>query len=370
MQQNPGKAMPMLPYSLPGSPVMSDFEKAAERLRVAKLNGTDTRRDRASEFQPDDSDRSLAGLKRMLLQKTQEPPDIVLDTDAPDSNAHEVNGAIDTTLLDLSTTEVKNNSGTPDLAGHVSAAAHTEQAAPEKSLSLSFSSMAAKGFITPDTPKGRLTEEYRRIKRPLLKHMHGASSGAGSRLNVIMVTSSVQGEGKTYNAINLAISLAKEKNHSVLLIDADVVKGTAGRELGVSPDEPGLLDLLSQNYSQPSQLIMNTNIPRLAFMPAGQTDEQANELLTSGRMRSYIDKFAMESAERIIVLDCPPILQTNEANVLAEYAGQIVFIVAEQQTSQSLVQEALSYLDEDKYVGLLLNKSTRAGAGYGYGYGY
>ena len=191
-----------------------------------------------------------------------------------------------------------------------------------------------------------------------------------SHLNVIMVTSSVQGEGKTYNAINLAVSLAQEKNHSVLLIDADVVKGTAGRELGVSTDEPGLLDLLSQTCTHPSQVILNTNIPSLAFMPAGKANEQANELLTSDRMLSYIDVLARESAERVIVLDCPPILQTNEANVLTEYAGQIAFVVAEQQTSQSLVQEALKHLDEDKYVGMLLNKSTRAGAGYGYGYGY
>ena len=243
-----------------------------------------------------------------------------------------------------------------------------EPVAPEKSLVLSFSALAARGFITPDTPKGQLTEEYRRIKRPLLKRMKGTSTGSG--LNVIMVTSSVQGEGKTYTAINLAVSLAQEKKRSVLLIDADVVKGTAGRELGVPGDEPGLLDLLSQTYSHANQVIMSTNIPNLAFMPAGKADEQANELLTSERMRSYIDALARESAERVIVLDCPPLLQTNEANVLAEYAGQIVFVVAEQQTSQSLVQEALTHLDKDKYVGMLLNKSSRAGAGYGYGYGY
>ena len=235
-------------------------------------------------------------------------------------------------------------------------------------LELSFSSLAARGYITPATTKSQLTEEYRRIKRPLLKHMIDAAPE--SQLNVIMVTSSVQGEGKTYSAVNLAVSLAQEKNRSVLLIDADVIKGTAGRELGAIGDEPGLLDVLTETYANASEVFLSTNIPGLTFMPAGKADENANELLTSPRMRDLVDSLAMESAERIIVLDCPPILQTNEANVLAEYAGQIVFVVAEQHTSQSLVQEALKHLDKDKFVGMLLNKSSRVGAGYGYGNGY
>ena len=371
---------------------MSDFERAAARLRRASQSDRSFGRSILSRdaVEPEDSNESLDSFRILLRQKLNEPLDVLLQDDevpfvSSDTTLIADNGRTgDAAVIPVAGVELVGQSdASPKVnivdrdivdgnlddqdTGEIERSANYEASSFRK-LETSFSSLAERGFITPGTSKGQLTEEYRRIKRPLLKRMKG--SAPESQLNVIMVTSSIQGEGKTYSSINLAVSLAQEKNWSVLLIDADVVKATAGRELGAKGDEAGLLDLLAETYRQPSEVIMNTNIPNLTFMPAGKADDNANELLTSARMRHIVNELARESTERIVILDCPPILQTNEANVLADYAGQIVFVVAEQQTSQSLVQEALNYLEKDKFVGMLLNKSSRVGAGYGYGNGY
>ena len=366
---------------------MSDFERAVARLKEAGDSGISV--DRSNLVNVAKSERPDEGLERLqviLRQKLNEPVDVILQDDETLSFSAEarltyelsrgrvypaVSPMTDTSHVGSSVASSSANFGdqktlNQEIVELEKPASH--EASSYKRLEISFSSLAERGFITPATAKGQLTEEYRRIKRPLIKHIEDAVPG--NQRNVIMVTSSVQGEGKTYSSINLAISLAQEKNRSVLLIDADVVKGTAGRELGAKGDEAGLLDLLSEAYTHPSEVIMNTNIPGLNFMPAGKADDNANELLTSARMRNIINRLARESNDRVVILDCPPILQTNEAHVLADYADQIVFVVAEQQTSQPLVQEALSYLENEKFVGILLNKSSRVGAGYGYGNGY
>ncbi|MDB3935108.1 AAA family ATPase [Granulosicoccus sp.] len=333
---------------------MSDFEKAAARLQQAGHSGMSVDRSeltsRAAE--PGAAEESFESLRNLLRKKLNEPLDLLLQADDVPSDCSDPGQ------------DIRGDEGkTVEMLLQA-----RREASYYKKLELPLSSLADRGFITPETPKGRLTEEYRRIKRPLLKQMKGAA--AGSLQNVIMVTSSVQGEGKTYSSVNLAISLVAEKNISVLLIDADVYKGTAGRELGSKGDEAGLLDVLAETYSQASEVIMSTNIPDLTFMPAGKAVDNANELLTSTRMRDIIRGLASQSKDQIIIMDCPPILQTNEANSLADHAGQIVFVVAEQQTSQAQVEEAMKYLEKDKFVGMLLNKSTWIGADYSYGYSY
>lgn len=236
-------------------------------------------------------------------------------------------------------------------------------------IELPIDTLTAAGFITPLTGRGLMTEQYRRIKRPLLKNIHGNGSN-GLNNNVIMVTSSVSGEGKTFTAINLAMSLALEKERTVLLVDADVLKNTASGILEVGRDKPGLTDLLAGDISDPSEVILKTNISNFTYLPSGTAQQHANELLSSMRMKHLFDELSSRYHDRIIVLDCPPILQTNEANVIADYAGQVVFVVAEQETSQSFVVEALKQIPEDTYVGIILNKSRKRFLGNDYGYTY
>ncbi len=243
-----------------------------------------------------------------------------------------------------------------------------ESGKQEAILELPLRNLLLDGFLVPDTPKGRMTEEYRRIKRPLLKNL--AKESRPDNSNIVMITSSVTGEGKTYTAINLAMSFALERDRTVLLIDADVIKGSAGKILEVSPSALGLTDLLAGDCSDMGQAVLPTNVPSLSFMPAGSLHENTNELLSSSNMTLCINELAEQYSDRIIVVDSSPLLQTNEANILAEHAGQIVFVVAEADTPQKLVTQALDHIDKDKYVGILLNKSNAARHNYGYGYAY
>ncbi len=235
-------------------------------------------------------------------------------------------------------------------------------------LELPLDSLMQDGFLVPGIVKGRLTEEYRRVKRPLLKNLR--KDIQPENCNVVMVTSSVSGEGKTYTAINLAMSFALERDLTVLLIDGDVIKGSAGKMLGVDSNATGLTDLLAGNVSDIQDAIRPTNIPSLSFLPAGGEHDLANELLSSDVMKHCIKKLADQDSDRIIIIDSPPLLQTNEANIIAEYAGQVVFVVAEGDTPQKMVTQALTHLDKDKYVGILVNKSAPIGKSYAYGYEY
>ena len=252
-----------------------------------------------------------------------------------------------------------------DVFGHDSARPRSQ---PERVIDLPFEHLARQGFITPNLAKGRLSEEYRRVKRPILRAITDGVSGDGHP-NIVAVTSSVAGEGKTYTAINLAMSLAMERDRTVLLLDADVLKGTAGRTLGVESDSPGLTDVLSDDEADLADVILGTDLPNLRLVPAGRSTDRATELLSSVRMRELVGELAVRYADRIVVLDCPPILQTNEASVIVEHAGQVVFVVAAEETDRRSVFEALNQFDERSSVSVLLNKTRARGASY-YDYGY
>lgn len=241
-----------------------------------------------------------------------------------------------------------------------------EDIKPSKIHELPLAALSAAGYITPNTPKSKITEEYRRIKRPLLKRLAASGDKRIASGNVVAVTSAMSGEGKTFSAINLAMSLALERDRTVLLIDADVVKHTAGHSFEVTSKQPGLIDLLDDSTLSSSDVILKTNVERLNFLPAGRHNEHANELLSSDRMRELIAEFSGRHDERIIIMDCPPVMQTNEAAILVDHAGQIVFVVAEEQTSQGIVTQALRLIGNEKKVGILLNKSTTKLGHYDY----
>jgi len=230
---------------------------------------------------------------------------------------------------------------------------------------LPLKEMQSAGFITPTLEKGKLTEEYRRIKRPLVNNMRKEMITNGLK-NVIAVTSSISQEGKTYSAVNLAMSMALEPERTVLLIDADVVKGAVGRLFSVSRDQQGLTDVLSDDSIDAAEVIMRTNVNNLSFMAGGKMKSNTNELLASDVMSDLIVEQATRYDDRIVILDCPPILQTNEANILIDHAGQVVFVVAEQETRQKQVLNAIDQIDKEKYVGMLINKSSSRLGNYDY----
>lgn len=229
------------------------------------------------------------------------------------------------------------------------------------------------GALTPDAGRSKIAEEYRLIKRPLLINAfgHGGNPPIPNG-NLIMVTSSIPGEGKSFTAINLAISMATELESTVLLVDADVTKSSVVRYLGLEANK-GLLDVLRDPNVELSDVLIKTDIAKLTVLPSGRGFAHATELLASSAMKDFVQDISSRYQDRIIIFDCPPILATSEATVLASYMGQIVFVVEAERTPQEAVKDALAHLSDCEHVGLLLNKApTRSMGGdyYGYGYGY
>ncbi len=240
-----------------------------------------------------------------------------------------------------------------------------------RSIDIDLTRLHGMGMVTPDHPRSAIAEEYRVVKRPLLKN---ASIHSGSRLengNLIMVTSALPGEGKSFTALNLAISMAMELDHTVLLVDADVSKPSVLRTLGLPP-ERGLMDVLVNPEIDLPDVLLRTNIEKLAILPAGNTSQRATELLASEGMNRLLDEMARRYSDRIIVFDSPPLLVTTEARALATHMGQIVMVVEAERTTHSAVKQAVATIDACPVKMMLLNKSTMQGPGgyYGYGYGY
>lgn len=224
------------------------------------------------------------------------------------------------------------------------------------------------GFLTPDTVDQKLAEQYRVLKRPLLLNAFNTGPDKVDYSNSVMVTSAIEGEGKTFTAFNLAISMSMERNSTVLLVDSDVIKGSLSRLLGLE-NNPGLVDLLSNPELSLADVIVTTDIPRLKVLPAGRPDAHSTELLASTDMKRIADELSVRYPDRIILFDAPPLLATSQAKVLTHIAGQILMVVEAGSTAQELVKESVSQLDaNNKIVGVVLNKSRTSSAGYYGGY--
>ena len=201
-----------------------------------------------------------------------------------------------------------------------------------------------------------LLEEFRIIKRPLLKRAFAEGGPKDKPANLIMVTSSLPGEGKTYCAINLAMSIAMELDHTVLLVDADVARPSVLRTMGL-PAQRGLMDILLDDKLDLSDVMLRTNVDTLAILPAGTSTPRATELLASSTMSSMLNELANRYPDRVIIFDSPPLLLTSESRVLASHMGQIVVVVEAQTTTQHAVKEALHQLEGMNNVNLIYNKT-------------
>jgi protein-tyrosine kinase len=238
-------------------------------------------------------------------------------------------------------------------------------------IRIHLESMRARGMVTPDGRTTRISEEFRVIKRPLLANAFGRGTQAIRHGKRVMVTSAFPGEGKSFCAINLAMSIAAERDHKVILVDADIARPSIPRELGITTDV-GLMDWLLDGKPELPDLVLPTNVDRLSLLPAGRRHAQATELLASGAMTRLLDQLSARFPDRIIIFDSPPLLITTEARVLASYMGQIALVVEAGKTPRDSVAEALSTISSCEVVGVVLNKARQVDNGgyYKYGYGY
>ena len=239
-----------------------------------------------------------------------------------------------------------------------------------KVVHIDLEALTAAGFVTPNAPRSAITDQFRVIKRPLLDNATGKGASVVPNGNLIMVTSSLPGEGKSFTAINLAMSLAMEMNHTVMLVDADVARPSIMKKMGLPP-APGLLDLLLDKKTEFSDVLLRTNIENLTLLPTGLPHPRATELLASEAMTALVQDMGRRYGNRIIIFDSPPLLLTTEARVLASHMGQIVMVVQAEKTLQSQVEHALSTIEACPIRLMVLNQARSRGLGaYGYGYGH
>ena len=237
-------------------------------------------------------------------------------------------------------------------------------------LKIDLGRLQAAGFITPTVSESSLLSEFRVIKRPLIRNALGKSAAPLNNGNLIMVTSSLPGEGKSFVSINLALSIAMEIDSTVLLVDADVVVPTLPKLLGVKPTR-GLMDVLTDPDLDFGDVIYKTNIKSLSLVLAGTPHRSASELLASDAMARLVDEIASRYSDRIVIFDSPPLLATTESRVLASLMGQLVVVVEADRTTHATLEAALSTVNSCPVVMTMLNKAsqTELGSYYGYGYG-
>lgn len=258
------------------------------------------------------------------------------------------------------------DSGRPALRD-VSPSLRPEPVKESRHIDIDLARLAAMGYLTPETPRAQIADEFRVVKRPLLVNVHGKSAPPMARSNLIMVTSSLPGEGKTFVAVNLAISLAMELDKTVLLVDADVSRPSVLNRLGLPPS-PGLLDILTNPSLRVADVMMRTNIDKLTLLPSGKANGRATELLASDAMDRLLDELATRYSDRIVVFDAPPLLPSTESRVLATYMGQVVIVVEADRTPQKSLTQALATIESCPIVLPLLNKIGRSEVGSYYGY--
>ena len=248
-----------------------------------------------------------------------------------------------------------NNGVAGSRAGQHKAPPPSPTAAP-----VDIKALAAKGYITPESMRTRLAEQMRLIKRSVL---HDFWSRKASRSNMIMVTSAAPGEGKSFIAVNLALSLACELDLHVLLVDADFERPTALHTLGIETTL-GFLDTLADPSRDLGEVIQRTDIERLSVIGPGRNRELSSELLSSQRMRDLADELAGRYPDRLIIFDTSPLLASAEPAVMAELMGQVLLVVEADRTERGALEESLDLLPEHCDPALVLNKGrSRSGSG-------
>lgn len=244
-----------------------------------------------------------------------------------------------------------------------------EVATPEHAVTIDHNALRAAGMLPPVHQEHEIAQQYRRIKRPLINNALGRGVPQLASGNVIMLTSAVPGEGKTFMSLNLALSMRLEEDITVLLVDGDVVNPRLTQILGLEA-RPGLLDLVKDPAFSADRAIVPTDMPGLSFLPAGSQEANTTELVASARMHQVVSRLGSDNPARLVIFDSAPLLVTTESQALTHFAGQVVMVVQADQTPQHVLFDALETLAEGKPVFLVLNQTTRhSHSGYYYEYG-
>jgi exopolysaccharide/PEP-CTERM locus tyrosine autokinase len=227
---------------------------------------------------------------------------------------------------------------------------------PTRRILIDRQAVREAGYLPEASQDRQFADHYRQIKRPLIAAAMNSKGAAGpGSPRLIMMASALPGDGKTFTSINLAFSMARERDTSVVLVDADVAKPHIGRIFGVD-QELGLIEALLDNSIDIESLILPTDVRGLSILPAGKPHDGATELLASARMVELVTRIIASNPRRIVLFDSPPLLASSESCALAATAGQIVMVVRAAKTPRQAVLDALSKLGDERSVSLVLNQ--------------
>lgn len=213
------------------------------------------------------------------------------------------------------------------------------------------------GMVTPSGGRGRVVDEYRSIKRPILLNSTTGRDALEKHRNLVMISSARAGEGKTFTSISLAMSVASELDTQVLLVDLDLAKQSLCRTLGIKR-ETGLTDLLQNDQLVLEDVIVETDIPRLKVLPGGPDHPLATELLAGVRMRELINDLVNRYRGGLVIFDTAPLLVSTDPSLLSSHVGQTILVVEANRTTKSAVEEALSVVSGCELIYLVLNQAT------------
>ncbi|WP_417398456.1 XrtA-associated tyrosine autokinase [Glaciecola siphonariae] len=352
-------------------------KRAAEQTSAKEADGSSAGTELNAQTQESQTSLERAAEK----QKDQQAQKAVTNDDAAaadNTGADENNAPLDNSAANVSeqqspeqeVSEQKAVSGSPADEHNIDDVIASKQAETDKHIDIDVARLEALGFVTLTNARRQINEEYREIKRKLIQNAFGPLSKTLANSNIIMVSSARPSEGKTFTAVNLALSIAAEQDKTVLLVDADVLKPNVLRTLAV-PEKKGLMDYLLGESEDISDVIYRTNVPKLRIIPAGSSHHLSTELLASGIMSETVNEFSTRYKDRVVIIDTPPLIGINESAVLASFAGQAVIVVEEGRTKLHDIQHSVERLNPDMAIGFVVNKSitnTETGGYYGYSY--
>lgn len=224
----------------------------------------------------------------------------------------------------------------------------------KKEINLDLLKLESKGYISQDGKRQGINEQYREIKRSLLDMMVSSEKTK----NMIMITSVRPEEGKTFNAINLALSIAFEKDKTVLLVDLNMIHPGLNEALEFEA-EKGMTEYLKGDFDDISEVIHQTNIGNLKVIPAGIPCNLANELLASDRMRKLTEELSSRYPDRVIIFDSPSLYGVTETPIIANLMDQALIVIEENVTNLSELKSSTSKFKDELAVGIVMNKSTK-----------
>ncbi len=234
-----------------------------------------------------------------------------------------------------------------------------------KTAEIDLAALEQGGYLLPDAAPSALAEETRIVKRRLLKAIDDRMD-QDPRARVALIASGQPGEGKTFLALNLALSIAGEHERAVLLIDGDTSQAEIAGRLGIDAGA-GLVDALADRNVDPESLVIDTDIEGLSILPAGRRERNVPELLASVRTEEVLERLLAADPKRIILIDSPPVLAASSASVLAGHAGQTLVVVRADDTSEADLKETVGLLGGPARLSLVLNSASLSIGGRRFG---